>query len=198
MTTRISTATGVARSRDEVLQLMREAILGPTGLFSEVIPDESQNSDYMAQILATPVEYHPHIIEALRDFKRNHKIGNESNEARLEGMRVLLAEIACSQGIRCPELEMRNINGRDSGLSYYDKVNHKIVMRGKLSIVTLLHEIAHSVFRHDEHMARVWSINLFKKVYPKAFKRLEVVDGFVLKIRDNTIQAPVSASSSVA
>jgi len=149
---------------------------------------------YLEQIHATPMEYHPHIIEALKTFKRNHRLGNESNEARLAGMQVLLEEISSAQRITAPELIMRNIDGSDSGDSNYNPADHRITMLGKLSIITFLHEIGHAVFQYDEHMARVWSIKLFKKVYPKAYARLEVHNGFVLKMPEHRVAVPVVAS----
>jgi hypothetical protein len=43
--------------------------------------------------------------------------------------------------------------------------------RGRLSVVTYLHEFAHALGR-DERGACRWSINLFRRVFPEQFARL--------------------------
>lgn len=153
--------------------------------------DVADDGAYMAEIIATPMTYPPQIVEALRDFKRHHKLGTESNASRLEAMKILLAEIACAHGTPIPTLTMANIDGGNSGRSHYNSATHAIHMEGKLSIITFLHECAHAIYGHDEHMARVWSIKLFKKVYPKAFRNLRVSDGFVLSMPNALLAMPV-------
>jgi hypothetical protein len=56
-----------------------------------------------------------------------------------------------------------------------------IVLEGKLSIITLLHEFAHIIRGSDEVECRKWSMNLFRKVYPKQFARLNIVNGMAYK-----------------
>jgi hypothetical protein len=183
-----------ALQEEELLDIFLQYANARRGAAELNVPEDSNATSYMDQLLATPVTYHEHIIEALKDFKRYHKLGNESDALRLEGMRALLNEVASNNGTVVPSLRMGNMDSGDSGTSYYDHDAHEIVMQGKLSIITFLHEIGHAVYGYDEHMARVWSINLFKKVYPKAFARLEVHDGFVLRMRDDRVQAPVIAA----
>ena len=55
--------------------------------------------------------------------------------------------------------------------SYYDRVNNKLYITGKFSIVTLLHEYGHSK-GFDEVDAIIWSINLGMRVFPVTFNRL--------------------------
>lgn len=65
--------------------------------------------------------------------------------------------------------------------------NNQIVISGKLSVITFLHEFFHAKFfakgefqddaMENELQARRHSIMLFKKVYPKAFEALEMGPG---------------------
>jgi hypothetical protein len=193
MTTMATTGT-VAVERGRLDRNILEDII--RRLVGNMMPPPDDEGQYMQGLLATEITYHPYVIEALKTFKGNHKIGNESDETRLQGLKVLLDEIARSHNITPPALSMVNIDGGHSGGSYYDELSNSIVMTGKLSIITFLHEIAHAVYGHDEQMARAWSIKLFKKVYPKAFARLKVSNGFVLTMQDNTVAIPVVASGS--
>ena len=174
---------------------IRDGRPAPTGATTGAVPAKP----YIQQILETPIDFPVPIVTALRHFKRHHKLGNESNESRLQGMRDLLNEIAVTGGCPIPALRMEHINGESSGSSQYIQETHTIVMRGKLSIITFLHECAHAVYGYDEHMSRAWSINLFKRVYPKAFARLQVEggdDGFYLSLRTESMVAPVVANGS--
>ena len=172
---------------------IRDGRPAPTGATTGAVPAKP----YIQQILETPIDFPVPIVTALRHFKRHHKLGNESHEQRLQGMRDLLNEIAVTGGCPIPSLTMEGINGESSGASQYIQETHTIIMRGKLSIITFLHECAHAVYGYDEHMSRVWSINLFKRVYPKAFARLQVEggdDGFYLSLRTESMVAPVVAN----
>ena len=62
------------------------------------------------------------------------------------------------------------LDGSCSGSSSYCPSTDTITLRGKLSVVTFLHEWGH-VFGKDEHEACRWSINLFKRCFPDQFAR---------------------------
>jgi hypothetical protein len=47
-----------------------------------------------------------------------------------------------------------------------------IALVGKLSVVTYLHELAHAR-GYDERQAVKWSVNLFRKVFPRSFARCQ-------------------------
>jgi hypothetical protein len=65
--------------------------------------------------------------------------------------------------------------------SRYDKVAGKITVVGKPSLITYLHEFAHSVFGDSEKKACEWSLNLYKRVYPKDFAKLTPVGHVMVK-----------------
>ena len=57
-----------------------------------------------------------------------------------------------------------------SGSSSYTPAADVITLRGRLSVVTYLHEFAHALGR-DERGACRWSVNLFKRCFPRSFSR---------------------------
>ena len=56
--------------------------------------------------------------------------------------------------------------------AYYDPKEHCIHLNN-LSIVTALHEFAHSVYGRSERHACRWSVWLFRKIFPAEFEKLE-------------------------
>ena len=54
-----------------------------------------------------------------------------------------------------------------------------ITMRGRLSVVTYLHEFAHALGRGERGACR-WSLNLFRRVFPEQCARLRA-DGHTVR-----------------
>jgi hypothetical protein len=74
-----------------------------------------------------------------------------------------------------PTLRFEGIDGSFSGASSCRQPQSSepavITMRGRLSVVTYLHEFAHAL-GHGERGACRWSLNLFRRVFPAQFARL--------------------------
>lgn len=49
---------------------------------------------------------------------------------------------------------------------------HVIVLRGRLSVITLLHEVAHLLHGPSERVAVAWSLAAFRATFPRSFSRL--------------------------
>lgn len=64
--------------------------------------------------------------------------------------------------------------------SSFDSGRDVIELRGRLSVVTYLHEFAHALGK-DEPGACRWSINLFRRFFPKSFARLRSVGHTLVK-----------------
>jgi len=127
------------------------------------------------------------VIKALRNFKEK-KTFNLDTDGRFEAMQEMLEELCDVCNIPVPSFEMENINGSFSGFSNFDFVNNKIIMRGKLSIITFLHEFAHAYFFHAvnflyqesnalnyykiESLAKMWSHHYFSVVYPRQYAKI--------------------------
>jgi len=121
------------------------------------------------EMLDPNMKFKGDVLRAVKKFKRNkeYRIGKESRE---EGMKILLKELSTAYGI--PEVGLANVatlmlemNGRA------DLTNNKIWLGSRLSLITLLHEFAHMIGK-NEIKACKWSLNLFKRIYPRAFERL--------------------------
>ena len=59
-----------------------------------------------------------------------------------------------------------------SGSSHYTPAADRITLEGKASIVTYLHEYAHSLYGGCERRAVRWSLNLFRVGFPRSFARM--------------------------
>ncbi len=124
-----------------------------------------------AEVARDDYPFKPGIVEALRRFKAK-KTFRENDRVRFGAMRDLVAELAGAEGIRCPALTCGELwDGGHSFASHYIPAEHRIVMVGKLSIITLLHEFAHALGM-DERGAVAWSVSLFRRVYPRQYARL--------------------------
>jgi len=119
------------------------------------------------------------VVPALRRFKEK-RTERASTAERYAAMKELVEDLSAAYGIIAPSLSMHDIShDGDSGRSFYVQDAHAIVMVGKLSIITLLHEFAHALGK-DEHGAVGWSASLFKRVYPRSYETL-VHDGHTLR-----------------
>jgi len=67
-----------------------------------------------------------------------------------------------------------------SGGSYYDGLNNEIVLRGRLSVITFLHEFAHKLGM-GQREAKQWSEKLFKLVWPEKYAKLVRVGGLLVR-----------------
>lgn len=59
-----------------------------------------------------------------------------------------------------------------SGRSNFNPLTNTITLHGKLSVLTFLHEWGHVLKGSSEYQACVWSVNLFRRVFPDNFSRL--------------------------
>ena len=49
---------------------------------------------------------------------------------------------------------------------------HTIILRGRLSVITTLHEAAHVLFGAPERTAVAWSLAMFQACFPLSFAKL--------------------------
>lgn len=122
------------------------------------------------EVVDDQLTYQPEALHAVRRFARRQPWRGtvENREAKFE---QLNCDLATAYGIAVPALNFQCIDGRSSGASHYIPTQHRIVLTGKLSVVTYLHEFAHALGM-DERDACKWSINLFKRCFPQQYGRL--------------------------
>lgn len=137
------------------------------------VPEEEVRLDmfgYPNKPIYKDMKFKQGVIPIMRLFKQNcpYKLGEEN---RKQGLIALNQFLSAIYQIECPLLAFEDINDEHSFGSSYDEFENKITLRGKLSIITFLHEFAHARGA-DEERAVLWSLSLFKRIYPIAFGQL--------------------------
>jgi len=123
-------------------------------------------SVYPARPIITDIQYPQEVVKAMQSFKAKMSFRLKPEE-RLRAMRDLVAELSGVYGIEPPGVKTASLGGR-KGL-----YRNGVIYLEKLSVITLLHEFAHAAFGRSEYKAVEWSVNLFRKVYPEQFGKLE-------------------------
>jgi hypothetical protein len=145
-------------------------------------------SDYpisVAHILDDRKTFRPAALREMRAFRRSKPWWGtlEQRAAKLTALNVALA---AAYGIPAPRLIVNDarpeVEGVINGNGSYDPATHTIRLIGSISVVTYLHEFAHARFGPSERKAVYWSINLFRKVFPRSYSRLHH-DGYLLTRR---------------
>ncbi len=122
------------------------------------------------EVLDDEMRFRPTTLRAVRAFASS-KPWRGSLEKREEKFLRLNHDLASSCEIPEPDLRFGRIDGTSSRGSYYRPSAHGIVMTGKLSVVTYLHEFGHAMGK-DEADACRWSVNLFRRCFPRQYSRL--------------------------
>lgn len=123
----------------------------------------------VAEVIDDAIRFKPAVLAAVHAFKVSHPWRGSLDERHAK-FRKLYADLSAVYGIAPPHLVFGNDHVSDSGSSAYLPQMRTVVLRGRLSVVTALHEYAH-VLGKDEHQACRWSVNLFKRVWPRLFAR---------------------------
>jgi hypothetical protein len=120
----------------------------------------------IAEVLDPPVRFKPATIEAVRQFARS-KPWRGSVEERKTKFNAVHAALCATYG-KTTKLLFSSIDGSDSGASCFMPFPDAIILSGRLSVVSYLHEFAHALGR-DERGAVRWSASLFKRAFPRSF-----------------------------
>lgn len=110
------------------------------------------------------------VMRAVRRFA-DLKPWTGSRAVRKSKFQALNRALAEAYGIVEPDLHFEQIDGGSSGGSHYIRGQHRIVLVGRLSVVTYLHEFAHARGMGERGACR-WSINLFRQCFPSQYARL--------------------------
>jgi len=147
-----------------------------------VIMPHSNYPQCVLEVVDDQMTYRPEVIHVVRRFAQRQPWRGtvEDREAKFE---QLNRDLAVAYGIAMPALNFKCIDGSSSGSSHYIPTQHRIVLVGKLSVVTYLHEFAHALGM-DERGACQWSINLFKRCFPQQYGRLVHVGHMLIRPAD--------------
>jgi hypothetical protein len=131
------------------------------------------NSDYpndVSEVLDATMTFRPAALRAVRAYAKS-KPWRGTLEERRQKIRVLYASLAAAYGVPEPTLVFGDDGEGDSGRSGAIPAMGVVILRGRISAVTALHEFAH-LLRKDERGACRWSLNLFRRCFPKSWGRL--------------------------
>jgi len=134
------------------------------------------------EILNDQMSYRSAAVRAVQRFARMNP-WRGTVEERKARFRKLNHDLSGAYGIFEPDLVFDCIDGGSSGSSHYIPSERRIVIVGKLSVVTYLHEFAHAL-ELDERDACRWSINLFKRCFPSHYARLVHVGHVLIRPGD--------------
>lgn len=130
----------------------------------------SEYPSTVIEVLNDRMRFKPAALQAVRNFARSRPWRGTLKE-RKGKFRRLNRALSATYDIDEPELLFRQIHGTYSGGSHFIPSQYRIVITGKMSVVTFLHEFAHARGL-DEQSACRWSINLFRRMFPAQFGRL--------------------------
>jgi hypothetical protein len=123
----------------------------------------------VAEVIDDAMRFKPAVLAAVRAFKASHPWRGSLDERHTK-FRKLYADLSAAYGVEPPQLIFGNDHVSDSGRSAYLPPMRTVILRGRLSVVTSLHEYAHFMGK-NERQACAWSLNLFKRVWPVLFRR---------------------------
>jgi hypothetical protein len=124
------------------------------------------------EVLDPAMTFNPAALRAVRALAHS-KPWRGTLGRRRQKFRRCLAALSAAYGIPEPRLDFVG-GGGESFASHYEPARHRIVLWGRLSVVTFLHEFAHARGA-DERRACRWSINLFRRCFPRSFARCRAV-----------------------
>jgi hypothetical protein len=122
----------------------------------------------VAEVIDDSMTFRPSTLEAVRNFKASYPWRGSTDERKAKFER--LHEALCGIYGKQTTLTFGQLDGQSSGSSSYCPSTDTITITGKLSVVTYLHEWGHALGK-DERQACKWSLNLFKRVFPRLFAR---------------------------
>ena len=122
------------------------------------------------EVVDESMRFRASALRAVRRFAEANPWRGTIDE-RKDKFLQLNRSLADAYNIDVPNLRFGIIDGTSSGGSHYIPARHRIVLVGKLSVVTYLHEFAHARGMGERGACR-WSINLFRRCFPNQYARL--------------------------
>jgi hypothetical protein len=124
------------------------------------------------QLINDRKQYSEAVLEAVKEFARSkpYRGTNEERQAKYEALHV---KLCAAYGIEITLQFVSIVNAPLGGFTFDDQTN-VLTLTGKLSVVNYLH--AFTAARGCGKRERfAWSLNLFKRCFPRSFERAEKV-----------------------
>ena len=134
----------------------------------------------IAEVIDDTRRYPGSVLRAMKQLRSSHAWRGTRGEQEAKFKRVhqsLCKALGCTV-----ELEFAHNFHHEwtaSDQSHYDPRRNVIVLKGRTSVVTYLHLLSLARGK-STYEAVSWSVNLFKRVFPKSFARCRH-DGFILR-----------------
>jgi hypothetical protein len=145
-------------------------------------PNQPDYPACVVEILEERMAYPEQVLLAIQRFAKTAPwIGSLAE--RKDKFKQLNHDLAEACGIPEPDLTFRRLDGGTSTASRYIAPMHRIVMMGKLSIVSYLHEFGHAMKMGEREACR-WSINLFRRCFPTQYGHLVHVGHMLIRPAD--------------
>jgi len=148
----------------------------------------AMSNDYpesIAELDLDAVQISPAILNAVKRFASS-KPYRGSTRRRIQKFSRAIHDICDAAGVERPRLLFVPDETQDSGQSACIPAIRTIILRGRLSVITSLHEVSHLLNGPSEYVACAWSLRLFRDCFPRSWSRLRF-DGHVAVVtRDDT------------
>lgn len=125
----------------------------------------------VAEVIDNTIKYREATDKAITEFKESKPWQGDAKDMRKK-IRKLNSSLAKAYGIERPQVVFVR---RFRCGSCYIPVGNLIIIEqektGKYSVVVFLHEFGHALGKNEKETCR-WSINLFRKHFPKSYAKL--------------------------
>lgn len=129
------------------------------------------------------LDYPPELLQSLEQFKRVGAWSGTvpSRKQKFEWLHRRFCEIYGKRWKLRFEVPDRISLWHFSGGSSCNYSTHTITLRGRLSVVSFLHEWGHALGLHEQEQAQAYAVGLFRLIFPEQFARLQR-DGYCLVV----------------
>lgn len=134
----------------------------------------------VAEVIRPQRQYKPEVLAALRVFRASKPWRGTVEERKGKFLRLHHALCAVYGRRILLDFSIGEIE-TERGNGYCTAEGRIIGLVGKLSVVTYLHEFAHSIFGPDERQACDWSINLYRRIFPRSAARMSTQGHLIVR-----------------
>jgi len=122
------------------------------------------------EILDDTMKFKPAVLRAVRAYSKSRPWRGTLEERR-QKIRALYAALAIAYSIPTPTLVFGDNGEGDSGRSCAIPAMGTVILRGKNSCISAFHEF-HHLLDNSEREACRWSLNLFRRCFPRSWAHL--------------------------
>jgi hypothetical protein len=137
------------------------------------IPPQEPYPQSVAECLEDGRKYKPDVLRVMKAFRRDKPWRGTliERKAKIVDLHLKLCHF---YGLTTALDTTQVSETGNSGASCYEPGRNRITLRGRLSVVTYLHEFGHALGYGEQGACR-WSLNLFRRIFPNSYERLQHV-----------------------